>query len=131
MSDATLPEESESRLDIDLHEDPQHQCIVAKLKGRLDVFTYRELARRLEEAIGQKNLVRLVVDLSGVGFIASSGWSAFIATRARLKRGGGKMAFVGLNSDIERVYTAMKMPELVPAFSSLDQAVQALAQGGG
>lgn len=118
MSEAPNPE---SRLEIMLREEQGGRLVTVALRGRLDIFGYRELAARLEPLLGKPGLL-LLLDLAELSFIASSGWSTFVATRARLKRGGGRIAFAAMNADLTRVYQAMKMNELVPAFASRDEA---------
>lgn len=127
MSD-TQATPNQSRLEVDIREDPEKNLVRATLSGRLDIFTYRDLSKRLEEAAGGRSGIRLLVDLSKVNFVASSGWSVFIATRSRLKRGEGKMAFAGLNEDLTRVYEGMKMNELVPAYPTPAAALAALLE---
>jgi anti-anti-sigma factor len=119
----------ESRLEIRAEHDEAKKLSVFHLVGRLDIFTYRELAKQLDAALERCPDLRLVVDFADVNFVASSGWSVFIATRSKLRRGGGSIAFAAMNADLSRVYQAMRMPDLVKVYPSSGDAVGALSAG--
>lgn len=125
LRDGHAPE----RLQAEISGDREKGLVTARLKGRLDIFTYRDLARQLEAATDQIPDVRLVVDFAGVTFVASSGWSVFVAMRSKLQRQGGKMAFSGMAEDLARVYGAMRMPELVPLYDNAETAQMRLSHG--
>jgi anti-anti-sigma factor len=121
-TDKEIPE---NKLHIEELLDAPQGCSHVRLKGRIDIFNYRDLAARLEKAVLDKAGHRLIVNMAGVGFVASSGWSVFMAIRAKLKRSQGVLVFVGLHGDLSRVYRAMKMDELVPSFATMKEAVDA------
>ena len=122
-----LPTDDPSqRLNFEFIEDAAKKCVTAKLTGRVDVFTYLELSKRLNEQFENRPGLALIVDMSGVSFVASSGWSVMIATRTRLRRVDGRLAFAGMNEDLHRIYESMKLPELIPAFASAAEAEKAL-----
>jgi anti-sigma B factor antagonist len=123
-----LPGGEIHRLDIKVEEDPASQTTKVVLDGRVDVFTYLDLAKQLTAIHEGRDGIKMVLDLSQVYFVASSGWSVFLALRSRLKRQGGRVALAGLNADLKRIYLAMKMAALIPAFDTAVVAAQALAQ---
>lgn len=121
--------QKESRLDIILDEDATKKLLTINLDGRLDIFTYRELARKLEAALDRTPDLRVVVNFEKVSFVASSGWSVFIATRSKLRRSGGTIVFASMNEELARVYGAMRMPELVKVFPTAEEAVASITSG--
>ena len=122
---------AESRLETQIVDEPERHLVKLLLSGRIDIFTYMGLAKRLEGLVAADPQLRIAVDFSNLAFVASSGWSVFIATRARLKRGGGSLAFCAMQDDLRRVYESMKMTELVPCYASMEEAVQALIENKG
>jgi anti-anti-sigma factor len=117
-----MAEGASKRLKIRIKDDPKANRVTAFLEGRLDIFTYRALAEEVDATCKDRENVHLVVDLSEVPFVASSGWSAFIAVRGRLKRNQGRISLVGMNEDLKRVYFAMKLKDLIPAFATMAEA---------
>jgi anti-sigma B factor antagonist len=99
---------------------------VVRPVGKLDVFSFVEFKKYLEEmhATMQKSMV--VVDLSGVEYIASSGWSVLLARRQAFRRGGGDLAICGLSENLRRVYDTMKIDKLLPAGPDTGEAVKLL-----
>ena len=121
-------DQPEHRLELSLKDDEAASLVVASPKGRIDIFTYRDMYKRLDEVLGTRPNLRVVFDFSKISFVASSGWFVFVTLRARLKRHGGSLTFIGLGEDMARVYKAMKMDELVPSYPDL---AAALAGGAG
>lgn len=114
------------RFDIAIKDDPARKVTLVALKGRIDVFNYLQLSSALTDAAGGRQGLSLILDLSEVGFIASSGWSVLLGIRSRLKRSESKLVLVGLNPQNERIYQAMKLPVLIASYPSVAQAEAAL-----
>jgi anti-anti-sigma factor len=117
-------EQPEHRLELDLQNEPERMLLLARPKGRIDIFTYRDMYRRMDEVLEGRDRLLLVFDFSRVSFVASSGWFVFVTLRARLKRSNGVLAFIGLNPDMARVYHSMKMDELISSYDSVESAVE-------
>src|SRR5262245_10102367 len=67
--------DGQPRLDYEVHDDPAKKLARVRLKGRIDVFNYLQLSGALGDVAGDRQGLNLVLDLSDVVFIASSGWS--------------------------------------------------------
>jgi anti-anti-sigma factor len=113
---------SDERLSVDADEISVPGAVVFRLQGRLDVFTYNDLKESMDPFLAGAAGKCWLVDLSRVPFVASSGWSVFIATRARLNAIGAKLGLLGLLPEQVRVYQSMRMGDLVPAFANLAEA---------
>lgn len=122
--------DADEPLKIEVRDDPAVNLVTVELQGRLNIFNYRDLAARLDALSVSRQGVRIILNLALVSFIASSGWSVFVATRGRLKRVEGAMAFCGMNEDLGRVYQAMKMHELVPSYASEEEARSEMTRQG-
>lgn len=114
------------RFEIAIQDDAARQVTRVALKGRIDVFNYLQLSTALTDAAGGRQALSLILDLSEVAFIASSGWSVLLGVRSRLKRNDSRLVLAGLNAQNERVYTAMKLAALIPAYPSVAEAEAAL-----
>lgn len=117
-------DQPEHRLELSISDDADRHLVIATPKGRIDIFTYRDMYKRLDEVLANRAKLLVVFDFSQVSFVASSGWFVFVTLRARMKRLGGTLAFAAMKDDMSRVYKAMKMDELVQAFDSVAAAVQ-------
>ena len=72
----------------------------------------------------------MVVNLSGVEFVASSGWSVLLARRKMSKLAGGELIVHGLNEEPRRVYTSMKIGDLLPLAGDENEAFEMLGPVG-
>lgn len=116
------------RLGIEVADDTAANIATIVLDGRVDVFTYLELARRLSAVHEGRGGIGIVLDLSRVGFVASSGWSVFVTLRNRLSRQGGRVALAGMNGELLRIYRSMKLASLIPTFDDAPAALRAFVQ---
>lgn len=67
----------------------------------------------------------VVLDLSKVDFIDSSGLGAIVATMKQLGR-DRKLALAGLTPTVDKVFRLTRMDSVFPLFSTLDGAVDEL-----
>jgi anti-sigma B factor antagonist len=70
------------------------RSVVIAPEGELDLHASRELSPQLSDAAGQSDLSLLVIDLSAVTFIDSSGLGAILQAHRRLSRQGRRVAIV-------------------------------------
>ncbi len=102
-----------SRIDIKSETLAGGVCLV-KPSGKLDVFSFVELKTYFEELCAREARPMVVVDLSAVDYIASSGWSVLLSRRQSIRRQGGDLAICGLGVNLKRVYDTMKIDKMLP-----------------
>lgn len=91
--------------------------------GRLDSGTAPLLDRHLSAVI-QRGDTRLVLDLTSVDYISSTGLSVFLSAAKKIKPvPGGSLALAGLNSRIRLVFEMSGFLRLFPVFATVDEAV--------
>jgi anti-anti-sigma factor len=67
--------------------------------------------------------IRLVIDLTDLEYISSTGLSAFLSAAKKLRTNGGRMALTGLNSRIRLVFEMSGFLRLFPIFPNVEAAV--------
>lgn len=97
-----------------------------KLAGTLEVFTFVEFKKTFDDLVAVGKDIQVVVDLSKVTYIASSGWSVLLSRRKMLKIGGGDLTVFGLHPDIKRVYDSMRIGKRLPLGADADAAIKLL-----
>jgi anti-sigma B factor antagonist len=75
-------------VDLSIARSRQDEVVTLSVAGDVDLATGQQLEREITEAVGAAGLGSLVVDLSGVGFLDSSGISVLVKGR-RLADGRG------------------------------------------
>jgi anti-sigma B factor antagonist len=94
------------------------------LAGDLDGHTCGDLERRLDGLV-KAGKIRLVVDLSGVTYIASAGIGALINCQHQAKRGGGGLQLVNPTPNVREIFSILGLETLFVIHGSVDQGIAA------
>lgn len=89
--------------------------------GRIDSLTSSVFDRHLTSVI-ERGDTNLIIDLTNLEYISSTGLSAFLSAAKKIKAAGGRMALVGLNSRIRLVFEMSGFLRLFPIFPTVDAA---------
>lgn len=104
---------------------PGPGILVASLHGEVDVTNAEELFGQIA-AEATNEVDRLVLDLSDLAFLDSSGVRAVIGLVRRVQaRGALAMAVVPEGAPVERIFEITRMEELVPLARTRDEALRA------
>src|SRR5262249_22888242 len=94
-----------------------------RVAGEIDVLTAPRLRAHLAGAI-DNDPRRLIVDLTDVSFIDSSGLHALVGAAHRLEPGA--FGIITRRDNVLRVFSISGIDRIIPIFSSIDQAVAGL-----
>ncbi len=97
--------------------------VVVSARGDCDVFTSDVLRDELTRQI-EAGRERVVVDLTGVGFIDSTGLSVLVRARALLASRHGRMDLVA-GGRVHRLLRISALASLFPVHGSLQDALDA------
>jgi len=97
--------------------------IVLTVDGAVDSSTSEEFEGRLERCLAE-NPAHLVLDLSNMVYISSSGWGIIVRYMQRLGDSGGKIAIAGMNSIILKIFRDLGFEPLIPHFGTLERALR-------
>lgn len=98
--------------------------------GELDVYTV-PLFRKVVLDLEGKRRHDLILDLSKVTFIDSSGLGSLIESYQRVSSSEGEMAFVIDNPRILKIVRLVNLDKIFQIFPNLGQALQAVGVSGG
>ena len=113
---------------FDLTEEPlDDHSVVIKVAGEIHATTAPEFSERLNEAIaGGKTGV--ILDLTGVDFIDSTGLSVLLNGLRRVTRARGSMVLACANPTVLRLFEITKLDSTFEIVSSCDDAIARLRQ---
>ncbi|GAA2435543.1 anti-sigma factor antagonist BldG [Actinomadura vinacea] len=97
---------------------------VVKISGEIDVFTSPRLRENLLDII-DNGALHLVVDLSDVTFLDSTGLGVLVGIYHRLRARDGSMSFMGVNDRVRRVFHVTQLTKIFVLHRSLEEAVAA------
>jgi anti-sigma B factor antagonist len=98
-----------------------------ELRGEIDLNEKPNITARLDPLI-EKQSPAIVVDLSQVTYVDSSGIAIFIDALQRIQNYGGKLALVGLQSNVAMVFQIARLDKVFLIFADRESAVSAVAR---
>jgi anti-sigma B factor antagonist len=101
------------------------QRAVLALEGRLDALTALELKEEIRGRV-DAGQAQLIVDLSGVPFIDSSGLAALVSGLKATRQAGGALKLVGLNEQARTVLRLTKLDRIFALYPDRAAAEAAL-----
>lgn len=87
--------------------------LVIHLKGDLDHHSAESLRQEMDRLLCDLSVHRVVLDLSGLGFMDSSGIGLIIGRYKILKRRGGQMAIHSGNRRVDRILQLSGLYEII------------------
>lgn len=95
---------------------------VVAAAGELDVHTAPALQAELSPRSQQPHAA-LVVDLTDVGFIDSTGLGVLVTTLKHVREGGGHLDVVVTSSRVLKVFVLTGLDVVIPLHETLDEAL--------
>ena len=84
---------------------------ILPLEGEIDLHVSPQVERAIASYIKERP-AQLVVDLSGVTFIDSSGLAVLIRAREDVKRYGGKLTLSGIKEDVLAIFEMARLDQV-------------------
>jgi anti-sigma B factor antagonist len=97
---------------------------VLPLTGEIDLHVSPRVAASLNAIIQQKP-GRVVVDLSGVSYIDSSGLAVLIEGMQNVEAYGGKFVLAGLQENVRPIFEIARLDQVFIIFPHVDAALAA------
>jgi anti-sigma B factor antagonist len=91
-------------------------------KGDLDMGTADQMKRTLTELI-EKGQSKLVMDLTGVAYVDSSGLGALVAAMKQARAVGGNLKLCGLQEDVRSIFEMTRLIKVMAVHSDRQEAV--------
>ena len=88
---------------------------ILALEGDIDLYQAPAVKARLDAFIAQKP-ARILVDLSRVTYIDSSGLALFVECLQRIAEHGGRLALFGLSESVRHVFEIARLDQVFSIF---------------
>lgn len=112
---------------LDISSEARGTAWVIHLKGFLDVHTHDMLREVIKEHIGQDRF-HLVLDMSELTYIGSSGIEVILSTVQPLRDAGGDLVLTGMSGKIYKVFDLLGLTALLTLRPTLDEGLQAFSK---
>ena len=98
---------------------------VLELRGDIDLNEKPKVAAQLEPLI-ERQIAGIVIDLSHVPYVDSSGLAIFIDALQRVQQYGGRLALAGLQDNVRLVFQISKLDKVFKIFDDSQSALAAV-----
>jgi anti-sigma B factor antagonist len=97
---------------------------VLPLHGEIDLNVSPEIATTFTEMVRTRPK-RVLVDMTDVTYIDSSGLAVLIIGMQQVKEYGGKFALIGLQADVRSILQTARLDQIFATFPHVDAAFEA------
>ena len=97
---------------------------VLPLEGEIDLHVSPRIAASLN-ALLKEQPQKLIVDLSKVSYIDSSGLAVLIEAMQNVERYNGRFALAGLQENVKPIFEIARLDQVFRIFPNVDSAVAA------
>jgi len=108
-------------VDLSIDVSTRETSTVVTLEGDIDIQT----APSLRDTLADTPRGVVVVDLSGVQFLDSSGVGALVGAAVDLREGGGTLRLACPPPRVQKVFRISRLAEVIPIYDSVDEAAAA------
>lgn len=111
---------AQAALTVGVHTEDDRAAVVSAT-GEVDAASVELLRKELTD-LADADQVNVILDLSGVTFLDSSGLGALVSSYRRLQTRGGMLALVCRNDMVLRVFRLTGLNRVLPIFATLEEA---------
>lgn len=108
---------------IDVHFDKDCDKLIARISGELDLVIADKFRTAVDQALDRGNCSKLILDLSRVTFIDSSGLGVILGRYKRLTPQGGVMAIVAPQPQVEKILEFSGIKRIIKLYASEKEAL--------
>ncbi|WP_199430133.1 STAS domain-containing protein [Qaidamihabitans albus] len=109
---------------LDVSQERRANALIIRIKGEIDLSTAPELERHIDEALDELTTPDpLVLDLSDVAFIGSSGLALLLNSKEGADARGLRLCIVAAQRAIKRPVEAVGLRQELPLYPTLDAAL--------
>lgn len=104
------------------------QASLIEIRGRLTFFEVGILRENVQRLLREGHQ-HIILNLSGLQYLDSSGIGELARTYVMVLKGGGEMKFVGVSRNVEDVLKVTKLYQVFPEFPDVEAALQSFPNG--
>lgn len=109
-----------------LETEKRDQVLIVRLSGELDHHTAPELRTALDRAIDGDGVRDIVLNLSALSFMDSSGIGVLLGRHKKVQSVGGRLVVCGLGPTVRRIFELAGLLKILTVAASEAEALDAL-----
>ncbi len=96
---------------------------IVALNGRLDISSAKKLKNRMNTLV-KENRVRLILDMTGVDFIDSSGLGSLVSSLRSVNAKNGDVKLAGLRQQVYSIFELTRLHRVFTIFDDVESAMK-------
>jgi anti-sigma B factor antagonist len=105
------------------------RCKIFHLSGRLmDQKEADHMMAVLETELGSETGLNVLLDMSQLQYMNSTGLNILISVLTRTRKGGGEVLISGMSTGVKQLFTVTKLDTVFTIKGSVDEAIASLAK---
>jgi anti-anti-sigma factor len=93
------------------------------IEGKMDAVSAPEFEDKMGEWIEQGE-TSFVINLGEVNYMSSAGLRSILIVAKRLKEQDGKLIFVNLREEVQKIFRISGFSSMIPTYESLEAALE-------
>jgi anti-sigma B factor antagonist len=110
---------------MDISEDRKADVVILALSGKLDATTAKNFEEKILGVI-DSGAQRLIIDLSQLEYVSSSGLRVFLLVAKRLQGRQGRIVLCALKDHVRQVFDLAGFSSILSIYGSRDEAFKNL-----
>ncbi len=98
--------------------------IVVYLRGRLDVHMSGEIEKDIQKLIDENPEKSLIVNLSEIEYMSSSGLRVLVAVMRILKTNGQNLKLCHLNAAVKKIFEVVELMDMFDIYETEEEALR-------
>jgi anti-sigma B factor antagonist len=113
---------------LDIKEKQEGEIVIVEMNGELDSSSVPVFNLSFKEILEKHGPKKYVLDMKGLAFISSAGWTAFLNECKQLRATGGDLKIAAMQADAKRVYDLVGIDSMIESYVALKDAVKSYAK---
>ncbi|NLT96518.1 MAG: anti-sigma factor antagonist [Clostridia bacterium] len=102
----------------------KNDALIVSISGDLDLVIAREFRDTVDKVLKDKPIKNLILDLSEVNFIDSSGLGAILGRYKLLQQRGGRMSIWGAKPSVFRILDLSGIMKIIPVLKTTEDILR-------
>ena len=106
----------------------ENRILLLVLRGEIDMHTVGKLRKALDQGLADEFCRDVILNMSAVTFVDSTGYSTFIETEQRMQqRGNGHVYLAGCQPNVMRTITIARFDRILRLCNTVEDANAAIS----
>ena len=104
----------------------KNNILIVNLSGELDHNSAELVRVKIDNKIDEDNIIKVILNFSGVTFMDSSGIGAVVGRYKRVSNKGGSLCIAEANKNVDKLFELAGLYKVIKKYSTVNEAVMSI-----